>query len=152
MVLLLLLRSGTIHKLPFSQIVPSSRCRRSWAPSMPGIVTVLRRQAQGEREGHRWRRRIKSGTGEVDHRPRRGGAGDRRLRLPVICLAPDLVAAILDGRQPNGAEADLVFRKVDVRPGSSQLRSWCIAGLAAVMALMKARLTGTGNRWRSAFP
>jgi hypothetical protein len=39
--------------------------------------------------------------------------------LPVTYLAPDLVAAILDGRQPKGAEADLVFRKVGGRAGSS---------------------------------
>src|ERR687898_738817 len=30
------LRGSTIHKLPFSQIVPSSRCRRSWGPIYAG--------------------------------------------------------------------------------------------------------------------
>jgi hypothetical protein len=54
---------------------------------------------------HRWRRRIESGraksiTNLAEHVDRDGRL---HLRLvPLTCVAPDIVAAILDGRQPKG--------------------------------------------------
>jgi hypothetical protein len=50
---------------------------------------------------HRWRRKIESGPGEVDHRPcGAGGVTDAYVcrLLPLTCLAPYIVEAILDGR------------------------------------------------------
>ena len=55
---------------------------------------------------HRWRRRIKSGRAKsITHLAAEQEGVTvayvcRLLRLP--CLAPDIVAAILDGRQPKG--------------------------------------------------
>ena len=54
---------------------------------------------------HRWRRRIESGyvksiTDLAEHE----GVTDAYVcrLLPLTCLAPDVVEAILDGRQPKG--------------------------------------------------
>jgi hypothetical protein len=54
---------------------------------------------------HRWRRRIESGyvksiTDLAEHE----GVTDAYVcrLLPLTCLAPDIVEAILDGRQPKG--------------------------------------------------
>jgi hypothetical protein len=74
---------------------------------MPGIVTVLRSLAQGEREGHRWRRRIKSSRGQAksitDLAEQEGVTDGYVCRvLPLTCLAPDVVERILDRRQPKG--------------------------------------------------
>jgi hypothetical protein len=54
---------------------------------------------------HRWRRRIESGQAKsITDLAEQGGVTDayvcRLLRL--TCLAPDIVEAILDGRQPKG--------------------------------------------------
>jgi hypothetical protein len=57
---------------------------------------------------HRWRRRIESGRAksitDLAEQERVTDAYVCRL-LPLTCLAPDIVEAILDGRQPKGAEA-----------------------------------------------
>jgi hypothetical protein len=54
---------------------------------------------------HRWRRRIESGKAKsVTDLAEQEGVTDAcvcRL-LPLTCLAPDIVEAILDGRQPKG--------------------------------------------------
>jgi hypothetical protein len=54
---------------------------------------------------HRWRRRIESGRAksitDLAEQERVTDAYVCRL-LPLTCLAPDLVEAILDGRQPKG--------------------------------------------------
>jgi hypothetical protein len=54
---------------------------------------------------HRWRRRIESGQAKsVTDLAEQGGVTDAYLcrLLPLTCLAPDIVEAILDGRQPKG--------------------------------------------------
>jgi hypothetical protein len=54
---------------------------------------------------HRWRRRIESGQAksitDLAEQERVTAAFVCRL-LPLTCLAPDIVEAILDGRQPKG--------------------------------------------------
>jgi hypothetical protein len=54
---------------------------------------------------HPWRRRIESGrTKSITDLAEQEGVTDAfvcRL-LPLTCLAPDIVEAILDGRQPKG--------------------------------------------------
>jgi hypothetical protein len=54
---------------------------------------------------HRWRRRIESGRAKsiTDLAEQQGVTGAYVCRLlPLTCLAPDIVEAILDGRQPQG--------------------------------------------------
>jgi hypothetical protein len=54
---------------------------------------------------HRWRRRIESGQAKsiTDLAEREGVTNAFVCRLlPLTCLAPDIVEAILDGRQPKG--------------------------------------------------
>jgi hypothetical protein len=54
---------------------------------------------------HRWRRQIESGQAksiaDLAEQERVTAAYVCRL-LPLTCLAPDIVAAIIDGRQPKG--------------------------------------------------
>jgi hypothetical protein len=54
---------------------------------------------------HRWRRRIESGqTRSITDLAEHEGVTDAYVcrLLPLTCLAPDIVEAILDGRQPKG--------------------------------------------------
>jgi hypothetical protein len=54
---------------------------------------------------HRWRRRIESGQAKsiTDLAEQEGVTTAYVCRLlPLTCLAPDIVEAILDGRQPKG--------------------------------------------------
>ena len=54
---------------------------------------------------HRWRRRIESGQARsVTDLAEQEGVTDAYVcrLLPLTCLAPDIVEAILDGRQPKG--------------------------------------------------
>ena len=54
---------------------------------------------------HRWRRRIESGkaTSITDLSEQEGVTDAYVCRLlPLTCLAPDIVEAIVDGRQPKG--------------------------------------------------
>jgi hypothetical protein len=54
---------------------------------------------------HRWRRRIESGLAKsMTDLAEQEGVTDAYVRrlLPLTCLAPDIVEAILDGRQPKG--------------------------------------------------
>jgi hypothetical protein len=55
--------------------------------------------------GHRWRRRIESGQAKsITDLAEQEGVTDAYVcrLLPLTCLAPDIVEAILDGRQPRG--------------------------------------------------
>jgi hypothetical protein len=54
---------------------------------------------------HRWRRRIESGKAKsITDLSEQEGVTDAYVcrLLPLTCLAPDVVEAILDGRQPKG--------------------------------------------------
>jgi hypothetical protein len=52
---------------------------------------------------HRWRRRIESGQAKSITDLAEGVTDACVCRLlPLTCLAPDIVEAILDGRQPKG--------------------------------------------------
>jgi hypothetical protein len=54
---------------------------------------------------HRWRRRIESGCAKsITDRAEQQGVTDAYVcrLLPLTCLAPDIMEAILDGRQPKG--------------------------------------------------
>jgi hypothetical protein len=53
---------------------------------------------------HRWRRKIESGQAKsiTDLAEQEGVTDACRRLLPLTCLAPDIVEAILDGRQPKG--------------------------------------------------
>ena len=54
---------------------------------------------------HRWRRRIESGQAHsITDLAEQEGVTDAYVcrLLPLTCLAPDLVEAMLDGRQPKG--------------------------------------------------
>jgi hypothetical protein len=54
---------------------------------------------------HRWRRRIESGQARsITDLAEQNGLTDAYVcrLLPLTCLAPDIVEAILDGRQPKG--------------------------------------------------
>ena len=61
---------------------------------------------------HRWRRRIESGQARsITDLAEQEGVTDAYVcrLLPLTCLAPDIVEAILDGRQPKGLRlADLL--------------------------------------------
>jgi hypothetical protein len=54
---------------------------------------------------HRWRRKIESGRAKsITDLAEQEGVTDAYVcrLLPLTCLAPDIVEAILDGRQPRG--------------------------------------------------
>ena len=54
---------------------------------------------------HRWRRQIESGRAKsITDLAEQEGVTDAYVcrLLPLTCLAPDIVEAILDGRQPKG--------------------------------------------------
>jgi hypothetical protein len=54
---------------------------------------------------HRWRRRVESGRAKsITDLAEQEGVTDAYVcrLLPLTCLAPDIVEAILDGRQPKG--------------------------------------------------
>jgi hypothetical protein len=54
---------------------------------------------------HRWRRKIESGRAKsITDLAEQEGVTDAYVcrLLPLTCLAPDIVEAILDGRQPKG--------------------------------------------------
>jgi len=66
-------------------------------------------------KAHRWRRCIESGQAksltDLAEQEKVTDAYVRRL-LPLTCLAPDIVMAILDGRQPKGLTAAEMLREV----------------------------------------
>ena len=76
-----------------------------------GVAAPARKPSRDETlikalvRAHRWRRRIESGQAKsiTDLAEQEGVTDGHVCRLlPLICLAPDIVEAILDGRQPRG--------------------------------------------------
>ena len=76
-----------------------------------GVAAPSRRPSRDETlikalvRAHRWRRRIESGKANsiTDLAEQEGVTVAFVCRLlPLTCLAPDIVEAILDGRQPKG--------------------------------------------------
>ena len=76
-----------------------------------GATAVSRRPARDETivkalvRAHRWRRRIESGRAKsITDLAEQQGVTDAYVcrLLPLTCLSPDVVEAILDGRQPKG--------------------------------------------------
>jgi hypothetical protein len=78
----------------------------------PGGVSALARKPSRDEtlikalvRAHRWRRRIESGQARsITDLAEQEGVTDAYVcrLLPLTCLAPDIVEAILDGRQPKG--------------------------------------------------
>ena len=76
-----------------------------------GVAAPARRPSRDETlvkalvRAHRWRRKIESGQArsitDLAEKERVTDAYVCRL-LPLTCLAPDIVEAMLDGRQPRG--------------------------------------------------
>src|SRR5919106_352248 len=78
---------------PEGSAVPTPKPRRDGA-----MVRALVR-------AHRWRRRMESGRAKsITDLAEQEGVTDAYVcrLLPLTCLAPDIVEAILDGRQPKG--------------------------------------------------
>jgi hypothetical protein len=76
-----------------------------------GVAAPARKPSRDETlvkaliRAHRWRRRIESGKAKsITGLAEQEGVTDAYVcrLLPLTCLAPDIVEAILDGRQPKG--------------------------------------------------
>jgi hypothetical protein len=76
-----------------------------------GAATPARKPSRDETlvkalvRAHRWRRRIEGGQAKsITDLAEQQGVTDAYVcrLLPLTCLAPDIVEAILDGRQPKG--------------------------------------------------
>jgi hypothetical protein len=76
-----------------------------------GVAAPTRKPSRDETlvkalvRAHRWRRRIESGQAKsITDLAEHEGVTDAYVcrLLPLTCLAPDIVEAILDGRQPRG--------------------------------------------------
>ena len=76
-----------------------------------GVAAPARKPSRDETlvkalvRAHRWRRRIESGQAKsITDLAEQEGVTDAYVcrLLPLTCVAPDIVEAILDGRQPKG--------------------------------------------------
>jgi hypothetical protein len=76
-----------------------------------GVAAPARKPSRDETlvkallRAHRWRRKIESGRAKsITDLAEQEGVTDAYVcrLLPLTCLAPDIVEAILDGRQPKG--------------------------------------------------
>ena len=92
----------------------------------PETVTPPPQRKRDERliqaivKAHRWRRRIESGKAKsITDLAAQEGVTDAFVcrMLTLTCLAPDLVAAILDGAQPDQLHVSTLL--------TSALLSWC---------------------------
>jgi hypothetical protein len=100
------------------------------APSKPEWDQTLIRAIV---RAQRWRRRIESGKAksisDVAEQENVADAYVCRL-LPLTCLAPDMVEAILDGRQPRGLRlADMLGSMSSL--WNEQRKNWRSAGRRA---------------------
>jgi hypothetical protein len=87
------------------------RCRRKLIMMPEGATMPAPKPRRDETlvkalvRAHRWRRRIESGQARsITDLAEQEGVTDAYVcrLLPLTCLAPDIVEAILDGRQPKG--------------------------------------------------
>lgn len=77
-------------------------------------------------KAHRWRRRVETGQAAsiTDLAAQEKVTDSYVLRLMALtCLAPDITAAILDGRQPRGLTLNHVLKKVP-ESWEEQRRLW----------------------------
>ncbi|MEI8397133.1 MAG: hypothetical protein WCF85_20610 [Rhodospirillaceae bacterium] len=77
-------------------------------------------------KAHRWRRRIESGQAKsvTDLAEQEKVSISYVARLwPLTCLAPDIIAAILDGRQPRGFSVNRMLQNVP-ESWDEQRRLW----------------------------
>ena len=79
-----------------------------------GVAAPARKSSRDETlvkalvRAHRWRRRIESGQAKsITDLAEQEGVTDAYVcrLLPLTCLAPNIVEALLDGRQPKGPQA-----------------------------------------------
>ena len=81
-------------------------------------------------KAHRWRRRIETGKAksitDLAEQEKVTVAYVSKL-LPLTCLAPDITAAILDGRQPRGLSANTMLKDVP-ESWAEQRRLWEFSG------------------------
>jgi hypothetical protein len=77
-------------------------------------------------KAHRWRRRIESGKARsITDLAAQEGVTDAYVcrLLPLTCLAPGVVEAILDGRQPRGLKLANMLRNLPIA-WETQRRLW----------------------------
>jgi hypothetical protein len=77
-------------------------------------------------KAHRWRRRIESGKAKsITDLAAQENVSDAYVQrvLLLTCLAPDITAAILDGRQPRGLSVNLMLKAVP-EAWEEQRRLW----------------------------
>jgi hypothetical protein len=77
---------------------------------------------------HRWRRKIESGQARSITDLAEEGVTDAYVcrLLPLTCLAPDIVEAVLDARQPKGLRLVEMLGNVSMR-WEEQRGSWDLA-------------------------
>jgi hypothetical protein len=110
-----------------------------------GVAAPARKPSRDETlvkalvRAHRWRRRIESGQAKsiTDLAEQEGVTMAYVCRLlPLTCLAPDLVEAILDGRQPKGLKLAEVLGNGPLVWEEQRRRS---SGAAAIHRLAETR-------------
>lgn len=85
-------------------------------------------------KAHRWRRRIESGQAKsITDLAAQEGVTDAYVcqLLPLTCLAPRLVEAILDGRQPQGLKLGRLKAEI-IEAWDDQCERWEVAATAVV--------------------
>jgi hypothetical protein len=109
-----------------------------------GAVPPPRKPARDETlikaivRSHRWRRKIESGRAKsITDLAEQEGVTDAYVcrLLPLTCLAPDIVEAILDGRQPKGLRLAEMLGNGPV-PWNDQRVSWGFSHSNALGGLM----------------
>ena len=100
-----------------------------------GVAAPARKPSRDETlikalvRAYRWRRRIESGRAKsITDLAEQEGVTDAYVcrLLPLTCLAPDIVEAILDGRQPKGLKLAEVLGNEPLA-WEEQQTSWILA-------------------------
>jgi hypothetical protein len=98
-----------------------------------GVAAPARKPSRDETlvkalvRAHRWRRRIESEQAEsITDLAEQEGVTDAYVcrLLPLTCLAPDIVEAVLDGRQPKGLRLAEMLGNGPLDWGEQRV-SWC---------------------------